>query len=189
MTSFDRLGWLLLGCLIGFVVGYVVRSLREIKEELNETGEIVKDKLGDEKGFVKLPEWKNMALFLVVLITVWAAFSSQKATQDAQDAQDQMQIVVDCNKTYITKILDAVHERTTYTSEQAKSNVRLQTAQALLWTLLLEQPPRSEIDRREAAQKYLDSLTSFVVISGKSAQKVDNNPFPTPDELDKCFNP
>jgi uncharacterized protein YoxC len=195
----ERIAYLLLGCAIGFVLGYIVRFLHEIKEELDE----VKDEVGEvdmivkskrnqhrqEDGFVKLRVIADLALFVVVAITVWAAFASQAATNKAQNALDETERVAICNQEALTKTIKALNERTEAVRAQSDANVALQRDQADFFTLILARPLKPENERRAAAQEYLDSLTNFVEKSGTARQKSIANPYPTNSELARCVRP
>lgn len=106
----DRIGWLILGCLIGFVLGYIARSLRDIKEELDEVDELVKHVSGadNEQAEARKKEWwqrrlrgPDFALLAVVVITAYAAFMSQSASNDSKNASDLgVKTALDVKKNY-----------------------------------------------------------------------------------------
>lgn len=189
MNFQERIGWLIVGCMIGFAVGYIVRYLQEIKDELDEVDDIVTKLARDpnDDGFVSSHIVGDIALLIVVLLVVWAAFSSQSASNDAKDTQRRFAQTTTCNQEYLTKTVRALNERTEFTQQQASANVDLQKAQADFFALLLRKPPESVAVRTDAAQTYLRTLTDFVAVSGKSAKKVEQYPFPTPEELSACF--
>jgi hypothetical protein len=100
MDLIDRFTFLLVGCVLGFLIGYVVgqrRTIEHIKETVDEVDDIVKENLGepkqkrrrDERGFMRNPVRANLALLVVVLIAVSAAFLAQKAQNDLQDRVQQ----------------------------------------------------------------------------------------------------
>jgi hypothetical protein len=182
----DRLGWLLLGCLIGFVLGYIVRYLHEIKEELDEVDHVVR-KSHNEDGFVRNPIVLDVTLLLVVALTVWAAFASQKASNEVQQSQKTISRITFCNEQYLSKTIEALNERTTYSQEQANSNVALQRAQARFLTVVLTDPPVSKVQSKAALGQYFDALTKFVTVNGKADQKIENYPYPTNTELEDCL--
>lgn len=191
MAFDDRLQFLLLGMAIGFVLGYLVRLVREIKEELDEVDDIVKKELGNhdrgESGFMEIRYLKDIAILLVVGLTAWASFVSQKASNDSQDTQDRIETVTYCMLTSQSEALNALNERSTYTKEQANANIDLQTDFATFFNLLLHQPPFSSEEQRKAAEKYQTSLNNFVDVSKKTRSKVEDNPFPTVDDLRTCI--
>jgi len=191
----DRLGWMLLGCVIGLFAGYCIRYLQEMKEELDEVDGIVKNNLGkrpedrtSEDGFVVPELVKSIALAIVVLLTAWAAFASASASSKVQDTQDAQKHDTECTQEYLVKTVKALNERTEYSVAATKANVDLQKAQADFFALLLRKPPESVAVRTDAAQTYLRTLTEFVKVSGQSATKAELFPYPTDRELATCYN-
>lgn len=195
----DRLSLFLLGCLIGSVVGYIVRLLQEMKAEIHE----VDDKFDhinppqdhNEKGFLRYPVVANVTLAVVLILVVWAAFASQKASNDAEDAlaqlavqQDRSAHIVLCTKETLSLALIALNERTTYSSAQAKSNVELQRAQAKMLGILAHIPPYPELKRAEAIQDYFAALDNFFTLSEKSNQKVEENDYPSIEDFEACID-
>lgn len=188
MDLTDRLSWLIFGCLIGFVLGYIARYLQEIKQELDEVDQIVKqDRKRDERGIMRYPILADIVLLLVVIMTVWAAFASQKASNEVEDAQDRISRITACNQEYLAKTIKALNERTTYTRQQVEANVKLQRAQATFIAVILEDPPASDSRRGEALRHYFKALTDFVSVNSKADAKAENYPYPTNDELSSCI--
>jgi len=192
----DRIGWMLLGCAIGFFAGYVVRYLQDLKEELDEVDGIVKKELGSrasdkednkQDGFVRNDLFKDVMLLVVVIVTVWAAIASAHASGVVADQQDEQQLVTDCNKEYLTKTVKALNERTSFTVAAAASNVKLQKAQADFFALLLRRPPESVSVQEKAAQDYLKALQDFVAVSEKTRVKAEQFPYPTDKQLNACY--
>lgn len=186
----ERLEWLMLGCIIGFILGYIVRTLREIKEELDEVDDIVKADHGlpkSERGAIHTPTIAGFMLLVVVAITAWAAFASQQASNKVQATQDQLARVTSCNKAYLSKTIATINARTRYSQRQAVANVELQKSQARFVTLILHEPPYSEQRRRDAFTEYLNDLNTFINTSSDQANTVEQNPYPTTDELDSCI--
>ena len=186
MSFEERLVWFLVGAALGFVLGYITRTLREIKEELDEVDTIVKHKR-DETGITRHPLVMDAALFFVVAITVWAAFASQKATNQYQETQEKVNLITYCNEEYLNKTIRALNERTTYAQDQATANVNLQRAQARFLSVLLEKPPLPQLDRETALKRYFRSLSEFIVVNGKAEFKAERYPYPTNAELSNCI--
>jgi len=78
----DRALYLLIGCFIGFILGYIVRSLQVIKQKLSE-----KD---NDDGLVRYPLVLDVALLIVVGLTVFAAFRAQVAANKSDDVTDAL---------------------------------------------------------------------------------------------------
>jgi len=192
----DRLGWMLLGCAIGFFAGYVVRYLQDLKEELDEVDGIVKKELGQrasdkeqsQDGFVRNDLFKDVALLVVVVLTVWAAFISAHASAKVQETQDYQTSSTDCTQQYLTKTVSALNERSQYTIDQTNANVKLQKAQADFFALLLRRPPESVSVQEKAAQDYLKALQNYVAVAEKSSKTAVLNPYPTDEALINCYN-
>jgi hypothetical protein len=186
----ERLEWLILGCIIGFIMGYIVRTLREIKEELDEVDEIVKGEHGIEgkqRGSIHTPTLAGFMLICVVAITAWAAFASQSASNEVKKTQDQLARVTICNKQYLSETIRTINARTRYSQRQAVSNVALQKSQARFLAFLLHKPPPGQAETRRAFEEYAQDLNDFVIASSNQANVVEDNKYPTEAELDACI--
>ncbi len=188
----DRLTWLLIGCIIGAVLGYTTRflqdlsrSLQEIKEELDEVDEIVR-RQGGERGSLTPDLALKIAVPVVVILTAVAAFQSQIALNRAHDVQTLNSAQSDCTTSLLAQTFKALNIRTQYTSSQTEENVELQTAQAAMIGVLLHKPPYTEERRTQAAQDYFSSLNEFLHVSGTTKKTLDDFPYPTAQDLDRC---
>jgi hypothetical protein len=187
----ERLMWLLLGCMIGFILGYIVRTLREIKDEVHEVDEIVKHdrEIGNsERGALHGPTAAGVALIIVVGLSVWASFASARTNNDVQHTQAQLKQVTDCNKDYLSRTIGVINARTRYAQRQAIANVELQKSQARFINLLLHDPPPDQATSLAAFHEYLNDLNTFISTSSDQANTVEQNPYPTTAELDACVN-
>lgn len=188
----SRIELFLFGCVIGFIVGYIVRSLRDIRKKVNEVDEIVKKK--QDRGAVSIEALKNLALFVVVILTVWAAWTSQKSSDKTQDTQikqkvtqNQLVKITSCNQDFLAKTIAALNARTVYSQDQAKANVDLQSAQLKLLTLAFKKPPLSDSEGAAAVKTYFDALTTFVSFSSKQTNAIAENPYPTSTAFSDCL--
>lgn len=189
MGAWERLGWMLFGMAVGFVAGYIVRALRElkddvheIKEELDEVDDIVKHKLtGNDDGFMSN---RIVADTVMVVVLVMVLISTVVSIRTSSQVEEN----ADCSLDIFEKTIIALNERTEFTSAQATANVNLQTDQKEFFELLLKQPPEPQGRRSQAAQDYLNSLEEFVNLSSKTAVKIDNYPYPTNEELQACLS-
>lgn len=192
MDLYERLGWMLLGGVIGLFAGYLLRYLQELKEELDEVDGIVKRKLSDRKdddeGFINNQTVKDVMLLVVLIIVVGAAWQSLAVSKRVTATQDEVHGLTECSQEYLTKTVRALNERTEFTEEQARANVVLQKAQADFFSLIIRKPPESEAVQSDAAQDYLQALTKFINISSKSQDKAEQFPYPTDEELVYCYN-
>ncbi len=211
----DRLGWLLVGCVVGFILGYTVRSLREIKEKVEQVDQHLKKEHPDE-GFI-IPDWaKNITLLVVVLLTLYASIQSQIAANDSDRSTDKIQTqqntinaqqsllaaqqkiiaaqqvrtdkLVTCDQQFLAQTIGALNARTAYTQSQNAANVDLQKSLSNLVTLSLQIPPLSAADARHVVEGFSAALKHFLEISAKSANQVDNNPYPTPTAFQDCLS-
>lgn len=195
MDVLERVICFAIGSGLGFLAGYIVASLREIKEEVDEMLDIEKGSTPDrpvtkrdERGFIRYPVLADAMLLVVLVLTVYAAFVSQAASNDVRATQESQDQVTECNKVFLTRTIDALNERTTYTQAQAQANVELQRAQTRLLAVLLEEPPPSDARSEVAFNEYFETLTNFVTVNSKYADKVETNPYPTTDEVEDCLN-
>lgn len=201
MDQTDVVSVFLAGCLIGFGFGWIVRTLRVMMDTLNEEKEevdvlyaIAKKNHPDDFGAVRWDLLRHVALFMVVILVAYSAIASgiassksDQAVSEVKRVQQASNGIVVCNQEFLAKTIRALNERTEFTAAQNEANVALQKDQARFFTLLLEQPPRPERQRRVAAERYLDSLTHFVTISGQAKRQVESNPYPTNQELSDCL--
>lgn len=198
----DRLFYMFLGGVIGFVFGYIVRVLREIKGEIEKEEELLK-KFTREEGIMRLPNWrsirkikpKDLALFLVICLTAYAAFASQINSNhikkgDERDRQVQQAIskVTFCNQRFLSKTIIALNQRTTYSKKQALANIELQKSFLTFLTIITVQPTKSEAEQKKAFDVYLVALNRFVNLSNKSADNLAENPYPTVVEYRLCLS-
>jgi cytochrome bd-type quinol oxidase subunit 2 len=169
----DRLGWFVLGALIGFIVGYIVRGFREIRARKNED------------GFVTEQAILRLSLFCVIVISVTAAFLSQRATNNVTEDQKRIARAAYCNQTFLGLTIMALNERTTYAKSQADANVNLQRAQATFFKVLLN-PESTEKIRQKATTTYVAALATFLIVSTKASIAQRDNPFPTETQFVDC---
>jgi hypothetical protein len=180
----ERLTWWLFGCAVGYILGYIVRSLREIKEELHEVDDIVKSH--DERGFMRNPIVADIMVLLAVGLTAWAAFSSQSALNSYEQTQDRITRITICNQQFLAKTISALNERTTYTQDQVASSVRLNKAQGEFFRTIFENPADDGAEL-QAFRAYLNAYEVFLEESQSSKRHVSMNPYPTNEELAACL--
>jgi hypothetical protein len=202
MSLDDRLAWLVIGCVIGFIVGYLTRMLRdtlirldEIKEELDEVDDIVKSehpdwrsRIRDERGIMSNRLSANIALFVVVVITAYAAFLSQEAVNGLHDTQDRQAAITSCTETYLEETIHTLNVRTQFTLSASSANVDLQKAQAQMVAVLLHRPPFTQARRTHAFRLYFRALQQYVLRGSASKATANKNPYPTDTELNACID-
>lgn len=187
----ERIGWFLIGAFVGFVLGYIVRLLKDIKGEVREVkGEVheVDDiiKRHNEEGFTRNPIVLDVILLVVVVLTVWSSFASASVSNDVQNTQENQIRSVNCNKQYLRQTIIALNQRTAYVQKQAAVNVDLQTDQHKFFQIIFENPRNDKIEMA-AFKDYLDSLENFVKVNRQVRHAVDFNPYPTAEELSNCI--
>jgi hypothetical protein len=180
MVTFDeRLGYLLLGC----AIGYVLRILQVWFVSKMKTG-----RHRDERGFMRRPLIADVAIVLVVLLTAFAAFKSQKASNDVTSTQDKVERVSTCNQLFLTDTIEALNERTQFTRELTAANSDLQKAQADFLNVAGKNPPPSDAEAEDAFDTYLEALNQFNRLSDKTVDKVGAFPFPSTEALVSCLS-
>lgn len=205
MAFDDRLQFLLLGVAIGFVLGYTFRLLQNIlekldkteikvdrvKEELDEVDEIVKGKLvtrdRGEGGFMSSRVRANIAMGVVVGLTLWASIVSQRASHNAIESQEKYDKVVSCLTFTLNNVLLNLNERSTYSEDMATANIDLQRAQDAFFAALLHEPPYTEDRRSRAARAYADALQAFLIVAQKNKAKLKNYEIPTIKDFSACL--
>lgn len=181
----DNLVYMAVGACIGAVAGFHVRDVRAIREKMDKVDKIVLKR--EEKGFMRIPAVANAFMIAVLVISVYASFSTQKTNNELKSTQARISRITFCNQAYLAKTIRALNERTTYSGDQATANVELQKAQAGYLQIRLQIPPDAQ--KTEAALKaYFDRLTKFVMTSEKVSNKQSQYPYPTNTEFSDCVN-
>lgn len=198
MSFDDRVVYLAIGVVIGFFCGYLTRTLREIKEEIHEVDDILKEtNTRDEQGFFSMSRAtvNNVALFFVVLLAFTASIQSQLASNKLDDTQAQYKVtqmqlgkVVACNRDILGSALDALNTRSAFSRTQASSNLTLQKANAQLFNDLLHRPPYSSKHLLQSVKNYTAALNLFVKAGTKSQRISVIVQYPSADELVDCVN-
>lgn len=212
----DRMGYLVLGMLLGAILGYVARMLQDIKkdvrvmshdvhnikEEVDEIDTIVKrPRKRDESGIVRYPLAADILLVTVLALTFWAAYSTgetnnklEKAVEDlasvqAQDeVQDQrLEKISQCTLQYTSRTIRALNERTQYTQAQANQNVKVLREQAKVFRAILLVPPLAEEQVRTILEDYVITLADFNDVAKKNKAQVTSYAYPTNKELANCL--
>lgn len=139
MELSERISWLVLGMAIGFVLGYIVARLRDIKEEVDEIDEIVKQtqrvapkrvrRERDEDRFFRLPRGSDLAYLVALLLILSGLWFSN-------EQRNQLKETTACNTEYLK-------------------------SQAAFLSVILEEPPVPDEDRQVALQEYFDLLTAY----------------------------
>lgn len=179
MTLSDRLEWLLVGCAIGFVLGYFTRDLREYRGEKKLTQEEREEIWSNkgEDGFMRFPVVHDVAILVALGLTLWASFA-------AAHLNNELKQVTSCNATFLKANLTTENTRTDYLKEQIDANTQLQKAQSSFLRTVYSNTSTDE-ELVKAGHDYLNKLDDFVEISD-SAKQLD--PYPTVDQLQACYD-
>lgn len=183
----DRMIFMALGCIMGFVLGLLIkvdreakeacREVREVHEEVHELLEHEKHKDEKEDGTTVI---QTITFVLCALLIGYATVASQLAVNKSNHQAD-------CTQTTVVDVLNILGERSTYTVDQVQANKELQEAQADFISLVLR--PRSTFEqRREALSEYFDALNEFTKYASAAATKASNFPIPKSKGYKECLN-
>lgn len=177
MNLTERLEWLLIGCVIGFVFGCFVCFLRKLDERSRGATSGRKERVRNEAGFMRHPYVADIAMVIALALTVFAAFS-------AQQTNNKLENVSNCNKEFLSKQIVASTTRTEFLKTQLDSNVALQKDQSSFLRTILDQnaTDKEEID---ATRAYLGSLDHFLEVAARSNTL---QPYPNVDDLQACLD-
>lgn len=172
MNLVERAIFLAIGGGLGFILGYIVARLREIKEELDDVAEY--QHKHDERGSF---EWSfvNIALLVVLVVVVVASFSSQRVSNK-----------VDHSMTCITKYNvhqgEALGSRDRAIKAGTASEIALWTKYAELYALAKADPTKIPL-AQEALNKAVLSHRDALV---ETQETRSEHPYPNPDVLKDC---
>lgn len=183
----DRVLVFAFGCVVGFVIGYIVKSIHCIRREVEEIKEHTHQPPPKDAGLARHPLVLDVVLLLVVLIVAYSAVQSQLASNKVTDQQHQTNTIVACNQQFLSETVAALNERTTYSTAQTNKNVELVKNQFLFLSQISVRPPPTKRDRLNSFHAYLNALSEFLVISKQTKEKAILNPFPTIPELKRCL--
>jgi cytoskeletal protein RodZ len=181
----DRMIFMALGCILGFVLGLLIKvdreakeACREVKEVHNEVHEFIEEQhKKEEDGEAR---WHTIVILVCVILVAYAAIASQIALNESNHQGD-------CTQRTIVKNLDTQNERSTYTVASVNANKDLQIAQANYIELVLK--PNATIEQMRAALTvYFDALTKFTTVATANAQKLEQNPLPSSTAYKECLS-
>lgn len=187
----DRLIYLLLGCFIGFALGYIARTLQTLSEKVDEVDKTVKKR--DEGGFVRNPIVLDFILLFVVGLTAWSAISSQVASNKSNDTSDTViQVQKDmaknqaCTTQVLFDVVTAANDRTTYSADQADANIKAWQAQKDLLTKS-QDPGLNRAQQLRLYQTYVAQVGHYLEIAVKARDNSQNHTYPTVKDLTGCL--
>lgn len=189
-----RIVYLLIGCVIGFVIGYLVRMVREINDKVEEVDRHILQEEAPPKqsrgrrSFMACFSYNNIMMICVLAIVVWSAFASQSASNKVKDQQQRQTRATACTQQYLAVTISALNARTSNNSSQNNANVALQNAQLTFLKVFFINPPAPDTEKIRALQTYVDALNRFVSVTSATNKKVDANPYPTTTDFAKCLD-
>lgn len=180
METYERIGWLVLGGFIGFILGYLVRALRDLETKVTHVEEVVNEDHDilthrDEEGLARYPVIMNGLLFLVVLLTVYAAVSTGRVN-------NQLEQTLSCLEQYNTRQGTALTGRDQANKDATKSEIRLWTKYNKLYDLAKNDPSKIPIVQEQ--------LNGIIVAHRDKLRDIQTKrsalPYANPNVLQDC---
>lgn len=181
----ERVSSLLIGLAIGFVLGYFTRTLQKIERKVDAMDRMVK-KQRNEEGFMRFPLMADAMMIVILCVSVFASFQTQKVNNDLQETQKAQRISTQCTQEYLAKTILALNERTENTINTSEKNVELQKAQVAFLRLTLIDPPLPDERIESGLRTYFESLTEFIDAAAAGQTKRQMYPYPTTEEFEHC---
>lgn len=182
MDLWERMLWLAIGCFIGFVLGYIVRSLHDIKEKVEHVEETVlevdqKNSKWDQndKGFMRHPLAADIAMILVLGVTIFAAFSTSKVNAE-------LQRTIDCITNHNVSQSGALKSRDGKIKAGTQSEIDLWARYEKLYKTAKKEPkkiPALQEILNKAIIKHKEHLIEL-------QETREEHPYPKPDVLSNC---
>lgn len=176
MTLSERIGYLLLGCLIGFALGYVVGYFHEKKEkERGSMSDTTQDNHQKEDGGLRVPRGAEWALLLVVAITVYASFQTARVNA-------QLNYTLNCITKYNTDNGNALSARDTAIKAGTHSEIELWTQYGRLYAQAKKDPakiPQVQEKLRQAVASHRDALV-------ETQRTRSQYPYANPNIIENC---
>lgn len=214
-TFWDRAFFFALGIVLGFILGLVTFAWKEARKARDEAAqvhqEIVRldqkvtdlveheDHTRNEDGLLHTRVWGNVALVIVVLISLYAAFSSQAAShhtnnlaeytnqlvKDNIEQTNEIQRTQDCTESTVNEALQIIAKRTRLNGKSSLANLNLQKAQAKF--LGVSSTTSNQAEVMKAFEGYVDALSHFVDVATKVSLKGQDYPYPKAEEYRHCL--
>lgn len=137
-----------------------------------------------------LSKWRSnmygVALACVVVLTAYAAFTSQAASNRVLDLQSSRDAETSCISRVLFTTIQALNQRTQFTTAQALANSDLQRKQAAFISVVLR-PEHTPQEGKAALQQYFRALQHFNRLIDKSVSQAIQNPYPEPTDFTNCL--
>lgn len=200
MDLIERVAYFALGGVLGYILGFIVGRLRKIGADvydIKKEFEAVKNKLTKNRGEdgIMSHRWSaNLALIIVVLMTMYAALLSQGASNRSNETADRILDLqtsqkqnLDCTTQVLFDAVSALNERTTYTGAQLNANLRLVQGQLEFLNSLATEPPLTEEQELANYFEYVRQVKRFVRLAEQTQVQQNQNPYPTVEDLTSCL--
>lgn len=171
----DRLTWLLVGAIIGFILGYITRSIASANSDY-------------QIGSINLEMIERFSLGVVVVVTFWAAWQSQLAVNRVHDTQHDQSRVVSCTQHVLETALNALNSRTERLKDPPTANLELQKAESDLLQILFHKPPLDSATQEAAEKQYLTALGNFIRSTEATLINTSLVKYPQADDLVDCID-
>jgi hypothetical protein len=132
--------------------------------------------------------WRNrIAWLLIIALIFFSVLATAITNSRLADAQSGLIRSQDCTQQFLGATVNALNERTTYTTAQANANSDLQHAQ-LKFIATLANKKHTQSDAESAFTDYFHALKHYNTLVALSAGKADRFPYPTTDDYRACLH-
>lgn len=174
MDLLERTILIAIGVAIGFVLGYITSQLRKIEEEVTEVLDIEHHKK-DEQGSMRRPRLSHIGLFVVVIVTVWAAFQAGATNANLDHT-------VTCVVDYNEDQGKALNGRDAANKDSTQSEIDLWNSYEKLYKIATEDPSKTKQVQEQLNNDIIKHRDELLDI-----QKTrESNPYPDPDFVTTC---
>lgn len=181
MDLADRLLWMAVGGALGFVLGYIVRSLKDIRKRVEHMEDVVTNdepaqgKHRGEDGFMQNRIVADVMVLLVVLLSVFASFQTAKVNSELEHT-------LDCISQYNSDYGGAIKSRDQAIKDGTQSEINLWLRYEGLYKQAQKDPKKIP-----ALQEKLNKAIKNHRASLEKLQKTrEAFPYPNPNILENC---
>ena len=180
MDLADRLLWMAVGGALGFVLGYIVRSLKDIRKRVEHMEDVVtNDEPGNgrhrEDGFMQHRYVADAMVLLVVILSVFASFQTARVNSELEHT---LSCIYEYNKDYG----GAIKSRDRSIKNGTQSEINLWLRYEVLYQEAQDKPkriPRLQEELNKAIKQHRASLEQL-------QDTRDAFPYPNPNILENC---
>lgn len=141
----------------------------------------------DERGAANLT---SVGMGVALLVVIFSLFSTLQTNSRVADTQDQIVTNADtrgrenvCTATILFATVDALNQRTTYTTDQVTSNIELQNKQLKFLSSLDSGKPLAS----DALDDYIKALSRYIKVTAQDRATAKENPYPTQQGYAVCL--